>query len=209
MIGKIIVVIVVFLIIVLVVYLMSGSGIGKKIQSSGKAVSDKIDRSKEKREIEVVNGPVLQVKNPGERKYHPVNVTKKEYKIGRGKGNDLVLDYKTVEERHAVIVKRLKGDRVFYEFINYAKTNPTEYFNKRKNAYEYLGVKDGVELDAREMFFVGDTKIIITLPQSVHMAGDTEGLQMEKTENIIKPVQAHINRADSDRIVMRNELDDI
>lgn len=202
--GKIIVFCVIVLILILVAYLFHDSEMMSEMKQSGKAVVKKVENAKEGRDIEITNGPIIQIKNPGEKGYHSVTVTKKEFKIGRNKNCDLTLDFKAVEDKHAIIIKRLKGDRVFFEFINYAKINPSEFFNKQKNKYEYLGYKDGVELEAREAFYVGDTKILITIPQSSHIPTDTERIE---NFGVAKRVEDQVDCTDSSTRVFCKETD--
>lgn len=194
---------VVFLIVILMVYLMYDSGLIKGLKRSGKSAADRMGQIRDRKEVKVANGPVLQVKNPDGHGYCKVEVTRKEFKIGRGKNNDLILNDKTVEERHAVIVKKMRGELVFYELINYAKTNPVEYYNKQKNAYEYLRYKDGVELDAREAFYIGNTKIVVTIPVAAHIPSDTE--YMQRTEGT-DTSEYRIHRSSGSSVFGREEI---
>lgn len=205
--GKIVVLAVIVLIVVLVIYLMHDSGFIKDTKNPGEFIRDKIAQLKENREVEITNAPVLYVKNPGEQAYRKINVTKKKFIISSNKRSDLVLDSKKVEDRHAAIVKRIKGDRVFYEFINYAQTNPSEYYVKRKNAYYTLRKNAGVELDSREAFYVGDTKIIVVIPAAAHIPTDTESVGGKEYLGE-RTAYSHMGyERPTERVVNRKEID--
>lgn len=205
--GKMIVFSVIVLIVMLAIYLFYDSGLMKGLKKSQKTIDDTLNRVREKKEVELVNGPILHIRNEGEKRYHTVPVNNKVFKIGRGEKNNLILDSKKVEGKHAIIYKKLKDDYVYYELVNYSKINPVEYLNKQKNKYEYLGYKDGVELDAHEVFYIGDTKTIITIPAATHTPSDTEYGESSFTESKTKTAIYEKNRIVSERIIRKYEID--
>ena len=145
---------------------------GKKITPAkpGKGIFDN-------RPEELVNAPVLFIRLPGQKRYLHYEMKKTPITIGSGKGADvLIVDDKKVEPRHAKIQKVTNKDRVYYEFVNLAKTNPAEYRNKSSKSknYEVMYRKDAQELGQEENFYVGDTKILIRTPVGTHGHTDTD-----------------------------------
>lgn len=206
--GKLVVFGVIILIVLVVLTVLQGSEFAGKVKKSVKKVWDKLGKLRRKTDIEITNAPTLQIKMPGSHKYQTVEVTKKKFKIGGGseKDNHLLLNDAKVEIHHAAIEKKLKGDRVCYEFINYAKTNPSEYYNKRKKRYEYLGYNDRVELDPREAFYVGDTKIIVTLPVLNHLPTETEMVESDTGSYEEAASKETVNRSPSERVTSKSEI---
>lgn len=178
--GKIIISLIVILIMILVVYLFGTKGTLKKLKEIvGKGRKVICHQT----ELQVTGGPVIYVRPKGVKNYQKIKIREKEFPIGRLQNNKLVLNSPEVEKKHAVIRKVVKGDHVYFEFVNYARTNPTEYYNKRKDGYDTLRYKEGVELDAREAFFVGDVKIIITIPGLCHRPTETERVKVKNKDS--------------------------
>ena len=206
MIGKFIVFGVVSLMVVLAVCLFNVSDFVNYTIGCKDKIIGMIKRIKEEKEVEISNGPILKVRFEGEKNYHETRVDKKEFKIGRGRRNNLSIDSKTVEEKHAVIYKRQKGSSVYYELVNYAKNNPVEYFNKRKQAYEYLGYKDGVKLDSREAFYIGDNKIIVSIPVITHSPTCTEYIGFSRAVGILEHSSDNTERVPDTQIFHKDSL---
>lgn len=99
-----------------------------------------------------------------EQEYKEVVMKEEEFCIGRGKGNDLVLESDLLELRHVVISKKTEENRTYFELRNYSKINPVEFFNRRIGKYEFLDYKERVELEDRDVFYIGDIKIRIVFP---------------------------------------------
>lgn len=184
MIGKLIIFMVVALMVVLMFCLLRGSELTAYIRGCRDKFIEAMQRKKEEREVKILNGPVLRIRFEGRKRYCEVKVESKEFWIGRGRKSALPISSKTVEKKHAVIYKRQKGNDVYYELVNYAKSNPVEYFNKQKQTYEYLGYKDGVKLDAREAFYVGENKIIVLVPVNAHLPTSTEYISFNYKEEV-------------------------
>ncbi|GFI51213.1 hypothetical protein IMSAGC020_02423 [Lachnospiraceae bacterium] len=206
MIGKFIVFGVVSLMVVLTVWLLHDSDFVKYIiEYKGKIISVTKGK-KEEKEVEISNGPVLWVRFEGQKNYYKAKVDKKEFRIGRGKKNNLSISSKTVEEKHAIIYKRQKGSSVFYELVNYAKSNPVEYYNKQKQVYEYLGYKDGVKLDAREAFYIGNNKIIVSIPVITHSPTFTEYVGFNRDGEIKEHSGSGAEQPSDTQVFQRNSL---
>lgn len=176
MLGKLIIALIVMMILLLVVYLCYGNELVQSIGEVKRSGGQKWKELKGKKPIAVVNGPRISIRRGAEKKYQTYVVENNVFTIGSAENSDLVLDSKTIEKRHAVIYKRIRHEDVFYELINYSKINPVEYYNKITDKYEFLGYKDGVELEAHEVFYIGDVKMVVVLPQIVHVPTDTERL---------------------------------
>lgn len=177
--GKIIISLIVILIMILVVYLFGTKGTMKKLKKIAGKGRKVICRQTE---LRVTGGPVLYVRPNGKKTYQKIQIREKEFSIGRLQNNKLVLDSPEVEKKHAVIRKVVKGDHVYFEFVNFARTNPTEYYNKRRDGYDILRYKEGVELDAREAFYLGDVKMIISIPSLCHHPTQTERVKVKNKE---------------------------
>lgn len=202
--GKLIVLGVFVLIVLVVLVIMQGSELSKKMAKSGKKAGAKVKEIKEKKEVEILDGPEISVKPPGAKKYHSVKMRKKEFLISNGgkRNPDLVLEDPKVEGCHAVIKKRISDNRVWFELINYAKTNPTEYYNPAKKRYEYLSYKEAQELGPREYFCMGETKICIRIPES-KITPPTELIKGkdQATDKESFAGKEKINRSPSERVI--------
>lgn len=205
--GKFIVLGVIILILILVVYLMHDSELGKRMSKKARSAGKKVKEVKNKPSVEMVNAPKIYYKYNGERKYHEVEMSEKMFDIGQGSKRKLTLNDRKVEERHAEIVKRVKGGRVYYEFINYAKINPSEYYSKSEDRYYYLGYREGIELDVREAFYLGDTKIIIDNPMNNHIVGPTERVGKEQGSEETRTGSSRTERFASERVSNHREID--
>lgn len=180
--GKLIILLVFFLIVALVIFLFHDSDFFESIKAFKEGAIRKIKEMRELKEVELTNEPILMIRESKDKEYYQVNVHKNEFSIGRGRKNSLVLKSKKIEEKHAIIYKRLKNNYVYYELINFSKNNPIEYFNKQKFKYEYLGYKDGVKLDDHEVFYLGDIKMRIVIPLLIHEPSKTEMIDIHSKE---------------------------
>ena len=134
---------------------------------------------------ELQNAPMLYIKLPGWKYKQKKKMEKTPIVIGSRRGVDLpIYDDKKVQPRHAQIRKVTTGARTYYELINLAKINPTQYRNKltKNKDYEEMCYKDRQELGQDENFYVGDTKIHIKTPIGPHKHSDTESMEID-TEN--------------------------
>ena len=94
---------------------------------------------------ELQNAPELYIKLPGWKKYQIYKMEKTPIVIGSRRGVDLpIYDDKKVQPRHAKIRKVTNGNHTYYELINLAKINPTQYRNKltKNKDYEEMCYKD-------------------------------------------------------------------
>ena len=198
----------VFIILVVLLYVVYKDSAGKTAKKEKKGTKEPKPFSNGPKEL--VNPPTIFIRLPGQKEYYNYKMTSPTVTIGTGKGNDIVIhDDDTVEKKHAVIKKVLKQDRSFYEFINLAKTNPSQYRNSsRRGKYEIMGYKDGQELEqGTEYFYVGQTKLMIKIPSEVHGHTDTDTLQPKKKNNYADQVEK-VNRIDSERIERDDYKDD-
>lgn len=197
--GKLIVLGVAVLILVLVMYLFYDSGFIRKVVSkTRKAIPGA-------KPVKLINSPIILLKEGGARNYQRIEVNKKVFTIGRSAKNDLVIDSEAVEDRHAVLYKRIKNERIYYELVNYGKVNPVEYYNNSRDHYEWLGYKDGEVLDSRETFYIGDAKLVITIPVMTHEPTKTERLGSEKQKESAE--HKNTDRKVSQRIFRKEEID--
>lgn len=162
-------------------------------------------------QVELVNGPSLKIRRESDAEYQVMAMDKPVFTIGSGPNNDLVVDSKTVEKRHAVIYKRFRNNRFCYELVNYAKVNPTVYYNKKKGRYEYLSLKDGVELEMRDVFYVGSMKMVVSLSELLPVPTNTERMAMrgirEEAEYPKAEGQDWEERRASVRLLRKEEID--
>lgn len=171
--GRVIMALVILVVLVLGLYLIIDSNLADLAGNAGIFLK-KLKKMFSKRQVELANAPVLRIREEGSGEYYEVNVDKKVFRIGSGKKNDLILSSAKVEDRHVVIYKQQKKDRVYYELVNYAKSNPVEHYIKSRDRYGYLRYKAGVELDTHETFYIGETKVIFNIPEYVHRSSKTE-----------------------------------
>lgn len=181
MLGKLIVVIVVLFLIALSVYLIHDSLPVGRILSARSGLRKKVQDAKDGLGVKNTNAPVICIKPRGEQEYQNYIMTKKEVKIGRSSGSDIVLEDETVEGTHAVVRKIFKDDKVYYELVNLSRRNPVEYFNQKKGDYIYLGYKKGVVLGTNEVFYLGETKVIIKCPVQKHEITKTERMVLNSS----------------------------
>ena len=211
MLGKMIVVIVVLFLIALSAYLIHDSLPVRQMESLGSVFRRKVKDVRGSFDVMNTNAPVICVKPRGEMNYTKIPMTKKEMRIGRSSGCDIVLEDETVEGTHALVRKVIKENKVYYELVNLSRRNPAEYFNQKKSEYVYMGFKKGVVLDVNEIFYIGETKIIVNCPVQKHEITKTERMvisgKMERSDEE-DPQEKKISAQDSTRVfVNRQEID--
>lgn len=59
-----------------------------------------------------------------------------------------------------------------------SKYNPVQWFNQDINDYETIGYRRGLKLNGKEVFYIGESKIIVTCPTNNHKPSKTERLVM-------------------------------
>lgn len=182
--------IVVLMVLILGLYLVLDSNLAE----STVVFFKKLKKMCSRRQVELANAPVLSIREERSGKYYNVTVDRKVFRIGSGKKNDLVIPSSTVEEKHAVIYKQQKKDRVYYELVNYARSNPVEHYIKAKDCYGYLRYKAGVELEDDEAFYIGETKVIFSIPKIVHRASRTERVPNDLNGNTRRVVTRILSR---------------
>lgn len=213
MFNTIIISLTVMLIVALCCYLVHDSAFAGLVVSSTRTVIKRAKKAgRPSKAVKIANGPVVMIKSPGDYVYSSVTLEKDSVKIGRSPKNDIVLDDATVESVHARIDKKMKGNKVYYEFINLSKRNPAENLNQKARDYEYLGYRRGKILDDSEVFYIGNTKIIFKTPVKNHMVSKTDRLlidgnaddiseslradtrEVRKTRRMVKKSEKTINR---------------
>lgn len=168
------------LIVILVLYLSHGSDIWQDMTYKKNMLLDSCVLFNQFRNVRIVNGPVLCVKCPGEMEYRKVPVVNRTIKIGSSKSSDLVLRDEFVEPIHAVIKKVVRDNDCHYELINMSKYNPVQWFNQTTNDYETIHYRHGVILDSQEVFYVGESKVIVKCPITNHKPSNTERLILNR-----------------------------
>ena len=215
MVGNSIIALAVVFLGVVSAWMLSSTGIFRKISKTKKSVGKKMDEIKKGGDIEITDPPVILYKEPGTRKYHKVIMTRKDFRIGSSAKCDLVLDDAKVERFHAEIIKKIKGGRVAYYFVNHARVNPTDIYDCEDNEYNSLLPRESVELDEKDAFYIGDTKIVVKLHESRRCPTETERIMNKKKTHtpekreFVKKTEGtgKKKRVDTVRIVSRNELD--
>ena len=220
MLGTWIVVLAVVFLLCVAIWMLSSTGLFKKIRSTKKAVGKKMDEMRKEGDVEITDPPVISYKEPGKRNYRDVVMTRKVFRIGTSAKCDLVLDDPKVERIHAEIVKKIKGGRVAYFFVNHGKVNPSNMYDCDARDYDPLLPRESVELDEEDLFYIGDTKVIVKLNENKHVPTNTERILYEekkgtrekrepskKTKSTKTESTGKKKRVDTVRIVSRNELD--
>lgn len=185
---KAIILLVIILITILVIYLFHDTPVMKNMSDLNQNLKNKIFQVR-KNDIEIANGPVIYHRTKPEKQYQSVIMRGQKFGIGRSFCNHLIAKSKTVEDRHALIRKRIKGDKVYYELINLGKVNPVRYLNHEEGEYQFLGYKDKVELSARDTFMIGDMTLQIIIPNTdkpteTERAGDLHLEEEAKMEDV-------------------------
>lgn len=188
--GKVIVVCIIILVILLFIYLFGPSrgtdnsedrNAGKSephSEKKGGAKSPKIPVFTKVKPVEIADAPVLYVKrmlgNGEDYRLDPFTMKYQKYTIGSDPDCDLVLNADPkVEGVHAIIEKHVSGSNVFYVLKSQARINPTDFKYKAEDNYKRLGRGDSIELEKDNFIYVGDTQIIITLPEMGHVHTNT------------------------------------
>lgn len=172
--GTIIAVGIIALVVIVVFYLFRDTGFFKNLNKFPEDIKTKISETNEEKTVEIVAPPTIICDPKNGQPCIEAKMTKSEYKIGRGKNNDLVLADRTVEKCHAVIYKRYHENEIYYELVNLAKKNPIAYFNQEKETYEFLGKKQGQGLAGREAFYLGNVKVKIFIPVNPYIPTETD-----------------------------------
>lgn len=197
MFNSIIVIGIIVLIVILSWYLLHDVPAVKETIKTSREVVNKVNKAaKGPAPIRSANGPVLKVKEPGAHSYNTVELTKDVVRIGSSGRCDLVLKDDAVEKLHARIEKKMKGNTVYYEFINLSKRNPAEILNQESQEYEYLGNRRGVVLGDSEAFYVGNTKLIFKRPVRNHVPTRTDRMVISG-EGVLSRADAEEKRSDS------------
>lgn len=174
MIGTIIIIIVVLFLFVIVAYLIHDSLPIGKVKDMKSDIHKKVEGMKHYEGAKLANAPVIYVKVNGNGDYTQYQMTKEKMAIGRSEQNDIVLEDETVEAKHAVVRRVMKDNKMFYEMINLSRRNPIQYLNKMLRDYDCLGYKKGITLENDEVFYLGETKIVIKCPMQGHEITKTE-----------------------------------
>lgn len=203
--GKIVVLGVVILIVILAGYLVHDSLALKKMKETD--VKTMFHEAAADRGPKILNGPTISYRCPGDSEYHHIQMTKKKITIGKDPSNDIVLEDDSAEGKHAFIEKKVKGNSVCYEFVNLSRYNLAEYYNQSSNIYEYLAYKQGVVLDDKEGFYIGETKLVITLPKTYHAPSKTERMIINREEMRRTEATVVCKGEPSLRAVFKDEID--
>lgn len=190
MLGRLIVIIVVLFLVALSAYLIHDSLAQREKEGRASGLRKWIKDARNNLSVKNTNAPVICVKLHGDMNYKQYPMNKKEMRIGRSSGCDIVLEDETVEGNHAVVRKVIRDNKVYYELVNLARLNPAQYFNRKKSDYDYMGYKKGVVLGTDEVFYFGETKIIIKCPVQGHELTRTErmligGKQRQSEEAVL------------------------
>lgn len=182
--SNLIIFLIVMMLIVLVLYLFYSSGVFDTLFRYGRRCRKKVESSRERKKIQVVKGPEINLKEKGARKYYrAAAVESRKFTIGRSEKCDLVLDSPTVEEEHAVIVKKQSDGGEYFELRNCGKVNPIYHYNAAKDKYLPMKYKKTCILEApRQYFYIGSYKVEIVIPSVVPISSDTERLNREAAE---------------------------
>lgn len=170
------------LVVTVIAYLTHGSEVWKDIKSRKSRIVDSCVPLKNLQNVKIANGPVLCVKCPGETEYRQVKILNRTTRIGSSKSSEVVLCDEFVEPIHAIIKKEVRNNKARYEFINMSKYNPIQWFNQKKNDYEDVGYRRGVVLDSQEIFYIGESKVIVKCPVVIHTPSKTERLVLNENK---------------------------
>lgn len=166
------------LVALLVMYLSHGSGVWKDVKNKKNKALNSCGPIKNLQNVKIANGPVVCVKCPGEVEYRQIKVVTRSARIGSGNGNEIVLNDEFAEPVHAVVKKIAQDSGSYYELVNMSKYNPVQWFNQDINDYETIGYRRGLKLNSKEVFYIGESKIIVTCPTNNHKPSKTERLVM-------------------------------
>ena len=140
----------------------------------------------------VVGGPTICIREEGKKTYKKFKMHTQKFTICGpdakekfSQDNMIVIDSPTIEKKHVEIIKRCREEDVYYELINYGKINPVYYYNHNEDGYKPLAHRQGIELKERNAFYVGNAKMIITIPANVYKPSQTEriGKHIPMSEN--------------------------
>lgn len=154
------------------------------------------------------DAPELYVRYDGEKAYTPVKITKSPFVIGSESSRaDLKLKGETVEAKQAKIIKVNEGTETYYELVNYAKLNRTEFLNKSRRCYENMGEKEGIELEGTMTFYIGSAKLKIVSRKTDHKITATDRVDInsvskncrEYTDDEGNQIVHSVKRTASDR----------
>lgn len=175
---KLITVVFILILVLFVVFILKDSGNWEKITGFIK----KPKKFSKMRQTTLFAGPVIYVRYKGSAKYDKFEMTNTVFKIGRGNSADLCISKEYVSKRQAEIRKKNEDGRVFFTFTNLSKTNMTEYCNKNKKIFEVMDYKEQIDLEEKEVFYIGDVKLLIAVPSLGHEVSQTDRMDMIRDE---------------------------
>lgn len=197
MLAKIIMALVGILVVATVIHLVRDSEVFGERKSFFQGITVSFDKLKPK--TMVVGGPTICIREQGKKFYKKIKMHTQKFiicgpdakeKFSRA-DNIIVIDDPTVEKKHVEIIKRCKDEEVYYELINYGKINPVYYYNHEDDDYKPLAHKQGIQLKERDAFYVGNVKMIITIPTNVYKPSQTEriGKYVPMSENSVHDIE--------------------
>lgn len=206
MIGKIITAIIIVVIISLFIFLFKDSNI-KDFFNIKKIFSSK------KPKVVLADEPIIKVKTKNE-PYVEYVMTKPVFTIGSGFSCDLVIndsdeaDFKVnkniFEKKHLIIRKIKESNDIYFTITNLGKVNTTEYLMEKR--YVYMDFKDEIELEGRSAFYVGDVKIVVLTPETIHYVEKSDIDHSKNNENKNNTTKIKSSMTYSDRVY---DIDDI
>lgn len=104
----------------------------------------------------------------GKKIYTEYLMTKPKIKIGRSEKCDIQIDRPDVGNVQAVIERGVMGSNLWYKLSDVGKTNNIEYLAKDEWKFKFMKRKEPVILEGRDVFYIGNTKIMIKTPTIGH-----------------------------------------
>lgn len=194
--GYVVGISVVTVIVLLGIYLFYRSDLAKEVKKKAKKVAGVVIKG----DVVLVDKPMIfSRKNRNGTKYDIHEMVNPEFRMGGDEACDAVLQSPTVEVVHAVIRKRNKNGREYFELENRSKMNPVKYYDSAKHVLVPMKYGAKRELGEREAFMVGEYKVQFRLPEET---------EWKPTERVgVKPLSAKDTPEESaDTQVIKDEF---
>lgn len=160
--GYVVGISVVTVIVLLGVYLFYRSDFSKEVRKKAKKMAGVVVKG----DVVLVDKPMIFHRlDRKDTKYDCVEMAKPEFKLGGDEACDVVLHSPTVEAVHAVLRKRTKNGREYFELENRSRMNPVKYYDSVKQGLVTMKYGAKTELGEREGFMVGEYKVQFRLPE--------------------------------------------
>lgn len=157
MVGKVMTACVILVVLAFIGFVLKDQLKKVSMKKLDKSVKDVIPKK-----TTLYNGPILNVRMKKGEPWQEYTIKKEKFTVGRSKFCDLVVDLDYFSDKQFEICRYQDGNSEYFALVSYGKVNRTKFEND--DTYIFLDYKDEIELEDRDIFYVGDVKFVIDTP---------------------------------------------